>query len=158
MAIKTQTTQLYIINPTQTPAVLEVGQVTDIEGIDAPISAVESTTLASDHRTYTPGIAEPASASFSVLFDPADDAQATLHSLRNAGTQLHWAVGFSDGEAPPAIVTDGDTFDNTAIARSFVYFDGFMTSFDFSAAINGVVASKVGVQLTNRPSLVVASA
>jgi len=157
MAIKSQTTQLFIINPGQTPAVLEVGEVTDIKGIDAPISAVESTTLASDHRTYTPGIAEPATATFSVLFDPKDTAQATLHALRNAGTPLHWAVGFSDGAASPALVTDGDTFDNTAIARSFIYFDGFMTTFDFGAEINGVVSSSVGVQLTNRPSLVVSA-
>jgi hypothetical protein len=157
MAIKTQTTQLFIINPTEPAAVLEVGQVTDIEGIDAPISAVESTTLASDHREYTPGIAEPASATFKVQFDPKDSAQATLHSLRNAGTQLHWAVGFSDGSVSPTIDDVSDGFDDTAIARSFIYFDGFMTTFDFGAAINGVVSSSVGVQLTNKPSLVVSA-
>lgn len=155
MAIKTQTTQLYIVKPGTTPAVVEVGQVTDISGIDAPISSVESTTLASDHREYTPGIAEPAAASFKVLFDPTDATQADLHALRNAGTELHWAVGLSDGDAEPALTTDA--FDQTAIARSLIYFDGFMTTFDFGAAINGVVESTVGVQLTNRLQLVVAA-
>jgi hypothetical protein len=157
MAIKTQQTQLYIVKPGSPATVQEVGQVTSIKGIDAPISAVESTTLASDHREYTPGVAEPASASIGVLFDPKDTAQADLHALRNAGTELHWALGFSDGSASPALTSGGDTFDDTAIARSFIYFDGFMTSFEFGAEVNGVVSSDVGVQLTNRPSLVVSA-
>lgn len=158
MAIKTQTTELFIIAPGSPGTVTKVGQVTDIKGIDAPISAVESTTLDSDHRTYTPGIAEPASATFTVQFDPDDASQATLHGLRNAGTVLQWAVGFSDGSVPPALdAGGGGAFDDTAIARSFVYFEGFMTTFDFSAEINGVVSSSVGVQLTDRPSLVVSA-
>lgn len=157
MAIKTQETEVFIVKPGASPTVVKVGQITDITGIDAPISAVESTTLDSDHRTYTPGIAEPASASLKILFDPKDATQATLHQLRNAGTQLHWAVGLSDGGVSPALALDGDAFDDAALSRSFIYFDGFMTSFDFGAAINGVIESNVGIQLTDRPNLVVSA-
>lgn len=158
MATKTQTSQLFIIQPGAEPTVTEVGQVTSISGIDAPISSVESTTLASDHRSYTPGIAEPATASFKILFDAGDEVQASLHALRNSGTILHWAVGFSDAQTTPKLATGTDTFDQAAGARSFIYFDGFCTTWDFGFEVNGVVESTVGIQLTNRPELVRASA
>lgn len=155
MAIKTQESQVYFIDPSTTPAtVVELVGVTKIDGIDAPISSVESTTLASKHRDYTPGIAEPSTASISILSDPSEDSQTTLHALRNAGTVLHWAVGSSDGTAAPALDTDGKAFKQDAVARTFLYFDGFATSWTHGYDVNGVATNEVGAQLVNIPELV----
>lgn len=154
-ALQTQGSQIFVIDPSTTPAtVVEVGEVTKIDGIDAPISSVETTTLASDARRYRAGIAEPATASIGILFNPSSETQTQLHALRNAGTTLHWAVGYSDGEIEPALNTGGDAFDVAAVARSFVYFDGFMTSWPFTFDVNSVVSSDVGIQLVNRPTVV----
>lgn len=155
MAISTRSTQLYFIKPGAAPTVVKVGQVVSIKGIDAPISSVDSTTLDSDHRTFTPGLAEPGTATIGMLFEPGDDVQADLHALRNAGTILQWAVGYSDGKDDPVLdaANDGE-FDRDPLARSFIYFEGFGTSWEFGAEVNAVISTDVGIQLTDRPELV----
>lgn len=153
MPIKSQQTQLYVILPGDTGSTVEaVAQVTDITGIDAPISAVDTTTLDSDHRTFIAGIAEPSAASIKLLRDPGQALQTKLHQARNAGKTLHWAIGLSDGPSvAPTKALAGEGFDQAAVARSFTYFEGFMTSFDDGAEVNGVVSSTVGIQLVDIP-------
>lgn len=148
MAKKTQGTKLYVIDP-QNDSVLVVGCATSIDGIDSTLDQLETTCLEADARTYIAGLATPGSATFGINFDPADASHVRLHELKKAGTSLNWAIGFSDGTDAPAVDTNGE-FELPA-TRSWITFNGFMNSYPFSFALNSVVQSTVGIQISGDP-------
>lgn len=150
MAVKTQGTKLYTIDPDDA-TLLTVGCVTSIDGIDTSIEQVETTCLESPARTYIAGLATPGAATFGIQFDPADASHVRLHELKTAGTSLLWAIGFADGTAPPVVGSGGaDDFDPPT-SRSWIIFEGFMNSYPFSFAQNSVVTSTVGIQVSGEP-------
>lgn len=151
MAVKTQGTHLYTIDPAD-DSLLLVGCVTTLDGIDTTLEQIETTCLESAARTYVAGLATPGTASFGINFDPADDSHVRLHELKVAGTTLQWAVGFSDGTAAPTIDSVGDFV--LPSTRSFITFEGFMNSYPFSFAQNAVVTSTVGIQISGEPVVV----
>jgi len=148
MARKTQGTMLYTVDPYD-DSILVVGCVISIDGIDTTLDQIETTCLSSAARTYEAGLATPGSASFGINFDPSDASHVRLHELKVAGTTLPWAVGFSDGTAPPTVDSDGDFVLPTT--RSWIDFEGFMNSYPFSFALNAVVTSTVGIQISGEP-------
>jgi len=148
MAIKSQGTMLYTIDPSD-DSVITVGCVTSIDGIDTQINQNETTCLADSTRTYTAGLATPGAATFGINFDPADASHIRLHALKVAGTSLRWAIGFSDGTAAPTFFTNGDF--NLPTTRSWIEFDGFMNSYPFNFALDSVVQSQVGIQVSGEP-------
>lgn len=156
MAKKTQGTQLYAIDPAPAgggaPQVLVIGCVTAVDGIDTTLPQLETTCLESPARTYLAGLATPGNASFGINFDPADNSHVRAHQLKVAGTTLHWAVGFSDGVAPPVVDTNGEF--NLPASRSWITFDGFMSSYPFTFALNAVVTSTVGIQISGEPAVI----
>src|SRR5690625_6685379 len=85
MAIKTQGTRLYVIDPGLSGPVsdLNVGCVTSIDGIDTTIEQLETTCLESPARTYVSGLATPGSATFTIQFDPSDASHVRMHELRS---------------------------------------------------------------------------
>lgn len=154
MAIKTQGTELYIIDPNNgSPQVLKVGCPTSISGIDTTLEQIETTCLSADARTYVSGLATPGTATFTIQFDPEDQSHVTLHELKVAGTTLEWALGFSDGNSAPTIKTGGSGWDLSSPTRSWITFKGFMTSYPFSFELNTVVTSQVGIQISGEPAI-----
>ena len=151
MAIETQGTYLYTIDP-DTGDVIEVGCVTSIDGIDTTNEQIETTCLQSSTRTYKGGLATPGAASFGINFDTADASHVRLHQLKVAKTVLPWAVGFSDGTTQPSVDSNGEFI--TATSRSWIVFNGFMTSFPFTFAQNAVVQSTVGIQISGEPTVI----
>lgn len=156
MAIKTQGTDLYTIDPAD-GTLLKVGCVTSIDGIDTTLDQIETTCLESPARTYEAGLATPGTATFGINVDPSDGSHVRLHQLKVAGTTLQWAIGWSeDPGTPPAVTTDSDgenVFDPPD-SRSWILFEGFMNSFPFSFAQNAVVTSTVGIQVSGEPVLI----
>lgn len=150
MAIKSQGTMLYTVDPTD-DTVIVVGCVTSISGIDTTLEQLETTCLESPVRTYIAGMATPGAATFGIQFDPADASHIRLHQLKVAGTVLPWAVGFSDGTAPPTVGSAGAFVLPTS--RSWIDFDGFMSSFPFEFAISATVSSTVGLQISGEPTV-----
>lgn len=158
MALKTQGTQMYCVDPANNHILL-VGCVTDIDGIDTTLDQLETTCLDSLARTYVGGLATPGSANFGINFDPADESHVRMHQLKVAGDVLSWAIGFSDGprnsagDLPqPTVDSHGDfTLPNT---RSWITFQGFMNSYPFTFAINALVTSKVGIQISGEPAVI----
>lgn len=151
MAIKTQGTYLYTIDPAD-ESLLIVGCVTSIDGVDTTNEQIETTCLDSLARTYLSGLATPGQASFGLNFDTAEASHVRLHQLKVAGTSLVWAIGFADATTAPT-VDSGGTFD-LATSRSWIRFNGFMTSFPFSFAQNAVVTSSVGIQISGEPQII----
>lgn len=151
MALKTQGTDLYAIDPA-TGDLIEVGCVTSIDGIDTTVEQVETTCLNDLARSYIAGLATPGAATFGINTDTSDESHVRLHQLKIAGTTLQWAVGWSDGTAAPTVDT-GDDF-VLPTSRSWITFEGFMNSYPFSFQQNSVVQSTVGIQVSGEPVLV----
>jgi hypothetical protein len=150
MAIRTVGTHLYVIDPYD-DSLITVGCVTSIDGIDTTVEQVETTCLADSARSYTSGLATPGAASFTINFDPSDTTHVRLHALKVQGTTLSWAVGFGDGTAAPTVDSLGEMVLPTT--RSWIAFDGFMSSFPFGFPLNGVVTSNVGIQISGEPTV-----
>lgn len=152
MAIKTQGTNLYTIDPDD-GSVIEVGCVTSIDGIDVTVEQVETTCLNSLERTYVAGLGTPGTATFGINFDTEDASHVRLLELKNAGTDLQWAIGWSqDPDTAPSSVQDsaGEWVfaEPLPTSRGWLLFEGFMNSFPFSFAQNAVVTSTVGIQVS----------
>lgn len=154
MALKTQGTDLYFIDP-DTGELMDVGCVTEISGIDTTIEQIETTCLQENTRTYVAGLATPGAASFTINTDTSNPVHIRLHQLKTAGTVLQWAIGWSDGVAPPTVTTvSPDVFEFTLPStRSWITFEGFMNAFPFSFALNAVVTSAIGIQVSGEPIL-----
>ena len=156
MAVKTQGTDLYVIDPAD-GSLITVGCPTSIDGIDTTLEQIDTTCLNNTARTYVAGLATPGTATFGIDIDPSDPSHIRLHQLKKAGTDLKWAVGWSeDPGTAPTVATDSDgnyVFD-TPTSRSWILFEGFMNSFPFSFAMNSVVKSSVGIQVSGDPDLI----
>lgn len=158
MAMKTQHTDLYAIN-TLTGELIDVGCVTSIDGIDETIDQIETTCLNSPAREYEAGLATPGTATFGINIDTADPNHILLHQLKQQGVTLDWAIGMSDGPldangvttAPPTVDSSGFVLPTT---RSWITFSGFMNSFPFTFALNSVVQSTVGIQVSGSQALI----
>lgn len=147
MAVKTQGTELYFLDP-DTDAVVEVGCVTTITGLTAARDQIETTCLDSAARTYEAGMATPGAASFTINADPTDPSHVRLHELYVAGTKVDWALGWSDGTAAPTVDSNGLVLPAT---RSWINFNGYVSDFPFDFGLNAVVASNISVQVSDFP-------
>lgn len=155
MSLRTQGTDLYTIDPDD-GTIIDVGCITSISGVDTSIEQVETTCLNDDARTYIAGLGTPGTATFGIQTDPKNPVHVRLLELKNAGTTLQWAIGWSDGETAPTVGADGD-FDLPA-TRSWLTFEGYMNSYPFEFALNAVVTSNIGIQVSGDPVLVPKSA
>jgi hypothetical protein len=149
MAIKTQGTELYFIDP-DSFAVVKVGCVTTITGLTAARDQIETTCLDSAARTYEAGMATPGTAQFTINFDTGDTSHTRLHELYVEGTKVDWALGWSDGTASP--ISDSTAF-NLPTSRSWIEFNGYVSDLPFDFALNTVVTSNVSIQVSDFPTL-----
>lgn len=149
MAIKTQGTQLFFIDP-EDFSVVTVGCVTSITGLTAARDQIETTCLDSAARTYEAGMATPGAAQFSINFDTSDASHNRLHELYVAGTKVDWALGWSDGTAAPTSDSTAFTLPTT---RSWIEFNGYISDLPFDFALNTVVTSNVAIQVSDFPVL-----
>lgn len=152
MATKTQGTQLYLIDP-QGDTVLAIVCVTSIDGLDVTRDDIETTCLEADDRTYEPGMKTPSTLTFGVNFDVAEASHLRIEELFQAGTTLPFAIGLSDGTAPPTVDSTGSAFD-TPTSRTFILFSGYISSFPLSMPLNDVIRSTIGVRVTGPRALV----
>lgn len=149
MAIKTQGTELYFIDPDDF-SVVKVGCVTTITGLTAARDQIETTCLDSAARTYEAGMATPGTAQFTINFDTGDTSHVRLHALYVEGTKVDWALGWSDGTALP---TSDSTAFTLPTSRSWIEFNGYVSDLPFDFALNTVVTSNVSIQVSDFPTL-----
>jgi hypothetical protein len=154
MAVRTQGTELFFIDPYDN-SVVKVGCPTNISGLDTTVDQIETTCLDSDAREYEAGMPTPGTATFTINADPQDESHIRLYELFKEGTKLEWAIGWKDGTDAPTVDSVGE-FD-LPTDRTWIVFNGFVNSFPFEFALNSVVASNVGVQLSGFPEWVPAS-
>jgi hypothetical protein len=165
MAIKTQGSELYFIDPEASsagPAVVKIGCVTTLTGLTAARDQIETTCLDSAGREYVAGMATPGAAQFGINFDPSDPSHIRLHELYRTGTDLEFALGWSDFTPPPPAAGPAPTLDSNndfvlPTGRTWITFGGFINDLPFDFALNTVVTSTVSVQVSGFPVLVPAA-
>lgn len=155
MAMKTQGTQLYTLDP-EGCGVIEVGCVISIDGIDSSIDQIETTCLNMTERTYVAGLATPGTATFVINFDMTDETHLRLFELKQEGVVLPWAVGGPQSDDPPTATTNSAGLCEfiTNPSRGWILFEGFMNSFPFSIAQNAVYTSTVGIQVSGAQEVI----
>lgn len=151
MAVKTQGTDLYFVDPYD-DSITKVGCVTSITGVNAARDQIEVTCLDSAARVYEAGLGAPGAATFGINFDPTDTSHVRLHEIYVAGTKIEWALGWSDGTAAPTSVDSDGEFVLPA-TRSYISFNGYISDLPFDFSLNAVVSSSVSVQVSDFPVL-----
>ena len=150
MAIKTQGTNLYAIDPTDDSLVV-VACVTSISGVTAARDQVETTCLEAQARSYESGMVTPGAVSLGLNFDPASTSHGFLHDLYVAGTTTKFAIGWSDGTVAPTVDSAGDFVLPTS--RTWLTFDGYISDMPFDFQLSSVVQSTVSIQMSGFPAL-----
>jgi hypothetical protein len=155
MSLNVQGSNLYFIDPvgdSNGPTIVEVGCVTTLDGIDASRDQVDTTCISSETRVLEAGLLSPGAASFSILFDPDDESHVRLHELYREGTSLQWALGFADGTAPPTSVDSNGDF-VLPTTRTFLTFQGYVSSYPWSLAVGQKVTNALSLQIADFPTL-----
>ena len=150
----TKGTQIYFIDPSG-DAVTEITEVTSFNPGGAPSDQSETTSLNDDAKEFLRGMRTPGTASIEVNPDPENAAHARMHALflDDDVESIPFCVGWSDGTVAPSADSDG-SFDETAVARTMYYFDGYIADFPFDFGINAVVKSTISVQRTGEATWV----
>lgn len=160
MAVRTQGTDLFFLDP-DTDQVMDVGCVTSIDGVDSARDQIDRTCLKNVDRVFDPGLGTPGQATFGLNTDPSDPIHVRLFQLKQRGDTLKWVIGWGDGprepdgtiDLPPTGVdSDGDFI--LPDGRSWLLFNGYQASFPFTFALNAVVTSSVGLQLSGSQALI----
>lgn len=129
MAVKTQGTELFVLNETASPStIVEIGCPTTINPGGSAADQIETTCLGDTERTYESGLRTPAQETFDFVFDPADTSHRLLETLAASGEKVTWYVGLSDGTNAPTVsggqlvaATSRTGFKFTAAVQSVVY-------------------------------------
>lgn len=151
MAVKTQGTKLYIIDPAD-ESILAIDCATSIDGITAAREQIETTCLEDQARTYEAGLATPGTMNVSINYDPTNASHERLHELYTEGLKFNAAIGWSDGTAAPTADSAGNF--ELPLTRSFlVLLNTFVADFPFDFSQNSVVSSNVSMQLSGFPTL-----
>jgi len=146
MAKLAQGTQIYFIDP-EDNSIIEVYCATAFTPGGNPADQLETTCLADGVRSYLPGLRTPGQATMTINADPEAPSHVRLHELaeENPPPTLQFAVGWSDGTAPPTGVdSDGDF--ELPTTRTWFLFEGYISDFPFDFAQNTVVTSQVTIQ------------
>ncbi|MBH2008258.1 MAG: hypothetical protein I8H71_01025 [Xanthomonadaceae bacterium] len=162
MSMLTQGTRVYVLAPSVAdPNVFEVLNIECVTAFNpggSPADQIEDTCLeATDGRSYKRGLRTPGSASLTLNADPRNASHVRLHRLSesNDDRSLKWAVGWSDGAAPPTLnaggsvsainITAGGTGYSTAPTVAIT--GGGGTGATATAQVSGGVVT--GVTITN---------
>lgn len=151
MSLNVQGSNLWFADP-DSDAIIEVGCVTTLSGLTASRDQLDVTCISSPARVFEAGLLTPGAATFSINFDPSDESHVRLHELYRLGTTLKWALGLSDGTAPPTSVDSAGDF-VLPTTRTFITFDGYVSEYPFDLAIGAKVASNLSIQVSDFPEL-----
>ena len=153
MAIKTQGTQVYFIDPDD-DSVVEVTGVTSFEPGGSPFGEIDTTSLTDADKSYMPGQREPTEATMALNFDPTNASHRRIFELFTAGTTISWVAGWSDDTTDPTDDSDGFVLPST---RTWYTFSGFVKDCPFSFAVNSKVESTVTIRKSGVSNFIAAS-
>lgn len=153
MAVKTQGTQLFILDQTASggPEVITVQCAISIDGIGGAREQIEVTCLEDIARAYEAGLITPGTMTVTIQADSRNESHVRLHQLYVAGDKFDAAIGWGNGGAVPTIDSDGE-FDFPATRDYIAMNDTYVADFPFNFELNAVVTSAISFQLSGLPT------
>jgi hypothetical protein len=150
MAMLTQGTQLWFVNPTSN-ALVQVPAIRTFNPGGTASDSIELLYLGGHVRNYLKGARTPAVASATIDADSSSGPHIVLHemSLEDDQNATEWALGFEDGTAEPTVNTDGTL--SCPTTRTWFKFNGFVTDFPLDLASNTVVSTALSIQRSGDP-------
>ena len=153
MSILTQGTEIFVLAPPAgggALAVLEIECATAFTPGGQPADQIEDTCLSERRaRTYRKGLRTPGQATITLNADPRNESHLRLFELSESDdeTLLRFAIGWSDGEAPPTVGTGANADDFVLpTSRTWFVFEGYVSDFPFDFAANTVVTTAAVIQ------------
>lgn len=148
MVVKTQGTQLFVLDPEATGGceVLTIQCTTSLSGLGAAREQIETTCLEDSSRSYEGGLATPGALTVTVNFDPNNPTHYRLYELWKSNINFKASIGFG----PETNVPDVDSaceFDFPT-ARTYLSFEGYVSDLPLEIALNSVVTAAIPIQLS----------
>lgn len=101
--LKTQGSELFLLDTSESPErVLKIANLTTVDSLGGAASDIDVTNLDSLAREYLVGLQDNGTASFGLNLNPQDESHQKIFELAG-GARFLWALGCSDGAAPPTI-------------------------------------------------------
>lgn len=147
MAMKSQGSQLYIIDPAD-DSILNIACAISLDGMSATRDEIEITCLEDGARRYLAGLANPTNLNVTLNFDASSAAHERILELWEAGTTFHAIIGLSDGTAAPTADTDGLPVLPTTRSY-FSMLNSYFQDVPISIPLNGVVTANVSIKLSD---------
>lgn len=145
MAVKTQGTQLFAIDPADC-SVITVECTTGLTGLGAPREQIETTCLDADVRTYVGGLATPGQLTVGLNFDPSIASHYRLYEMWRDNVDFKFAIGLGPETDVPT-TSSGCDFDYPT-TRTFIEAEGYIVDFPLEIALNAVITSSIPFQLS----------
>lgn len=147
MSVKTQGTELFLIDNVSVPAdpvIVKFACPTGITGLGGATDQIDTTCLGDNERSYVQGLANPGTVSVPFNFDPTQASHQILFELKEAGTNLDWLIGLSDGTTDPTLNV-GDAF-VPPTGRTSAQFIAYISDVNIDIATNEVVRGTLTLQ------------
>lgn len=152
MAVKTQGSQLYIVDTTGSDPcqLLAIDCVTSLTGLNAPREQMETTCMEDDVRAYEAGLSTPGQITVSVNFDPANESHMRLYELwANDSGNFKAAIGLGGPRGSDPILGSGCELEFPE-NRSFVEFEGYVVDLPLEGALNSVWTAAIPIQVSGK--------
>ena len=149
MAMSTQGTELYFLDPEGSPdTVTKVGCPVSITGLGGGREQINTTCLDSLEQTFLPGFANPGPIGVTIQFDPTDPSHVRLLEIFQDPNQslLWWALGLSDGFGIPPTSGDSSSGMTLPATRSWFQFEGYVADFPIDINLNAVYQGTMSIQ------------
>lgn len=144
--LKTQGTQLYFMDTDSSPTtVSRIAAITSIDSLGGPSSDIDITNLDSTAREYLVGLQDNGVASFGLNLRPADSSHNRIYELAG-GARYKWAIGLSDGTAPPTIAA-GNVW-GLPTTRSWFTFEASVQEATTSFSTDDAVRVQAGLRVS----------
>lgn len=148
MSVKTQGTELFVVDNTEDPAVvLKLTCPTGLTGVTAGAATQIDTTCldAKTDMNYVAGLNAPSTITVPFIFEPQDASHQYLFTLRETKERVRWAAGLSDGVAPPTVAAGEMVLPTT---RTYLPFTAYVADLDLDVSTNEVVRGTLTLQRT----------
>lgn len=125
MSLKTQGTELYILDPTNSGSeVQKIANVTGGSGVGGEAGTIDTTNLSSTAMEFVAGLKDNGTVSFDVNWDPSEASHVDLDALVG-GDNVRLLIAGSESTTQPSysssytLPTDRTTIDFTGAVLSF---------------------------------------
>lgn len=148
MAVKTQGTKVYFVDPITTPGtdtLIELNCPTGVSGLGGAADQIEVTCLnAMVDREYERGLGNPGQVTIPFNLNPQSVSHQILFALKDSGDKVSWLAALSDGTTAATTVTAGVIV--PPAARTSIGFIGYIADVSIDIATNEIVRGTLTVQ------------